>query len=852
VNAQPVSARTSRLALGTPARVLSLTVLLLGVLALMPAGSLPASAFAQATWTTYHHDAARSGADPEPTRSVTPTLSWQSHDLGAPIWGQPLVLGSRVYVATVANEIYALDASTGSVVWERSAGAPVPSGEVTCGDIKPTIGIVGTPVIDVSTNAIYAVADVWNAATKEAHHVLDGYNLTTGESVLSTPVDPPGVDPRTLLERPALNLAQGNVVFGFGGNSGDCGQYRGAIASVPESGGPATFWNYQPAPPAYGGAAVWGTSGPAVDAAGHIYVSTGNPNFPKGQEVSTYDLSNSLLELNASLGVIGSFAPESWLSDSNADRDLGSAGPLLLPGGLVFQAGKNEMGYLIEASTMPSHAPAVFSRKVCEGKVEGGGEGSFGGDAYSAEAIYVPCTDGVRALSFHQAARSFTALWHGPADASGPPIVAGGLVWVISGKFLTGGGTKLYGLDPATGLPRYTVTLPSPVIDHFASPSAGDGHVLVATGHSVSSFHTAVLDEPPTVVSQQPSSVTQTGAMLDATVNANESAIGECRFEYGTTTSYGSSVDCSSRPAAGGGATEVSAALTGLSAGVTYHFRIVASNPGGASHGTDETLRTLPDPPAVLTDEASTVTQTGAVLNATVNPNAAAVADCHFDYGTTGAFGSTAPCASPLGEGVAPVAVSASVATLTPGTSYLFRIVASNGGGISDGATQSVMTLAPTPPSTTPPTTPEAAPLSSTPLSAPPPASQGALAFAEQQPGTPVAALASKSLTASRSGIVHLRVRCPAGHGRCVGTVALRTVNAGTARVRSLPNAHVLTLAVAPFNVAGGRVTKVKLRLSGAARTLLTRARLLRVRALITTQSSGAARTTQTVLTLRG
>ena len=851
VNAQPVISRNARLARRSAASVLLVAVLLVGLLALLSAGQFAPAALAQATWTTYHHDAARSGTDPEPTRSVTPTLTWQSPGLGAPIWGQPLVLGSRVYVATVGNEIYALDASTGSVIWEQSAGMPVPSEQVTCGDIEPTVGIVGTPVIDVATNAIYAVADVWNAATKEAHHELVGYELTTGNKVLSTPVDPPGANPKTLLERPALNLDQGNVVFGFGGNAGDCGQYRGAIASAPENGGPATFWNYQPAAPAYGGAAVWGTSGPAVDAAGHIYVSTGNPNFPKGQEVSTYDLSDSLLELNPSLEVIGNFAPESWLSDSNKDRDLGSAGPLLLPGGLVFEAGKNEMGYLIEASAMPSHAPALFGQKVCKGKVEGEGEGSFGGDAYSAETIYVPCTDGVRALSYNQAGRSFAALWHGPADATGPPIVSGGLVWVISGKFLAGGGTKLYGLDPATGVPRYTETLPSPVIDHFASPSAGEGHVFVATGSSVTSFHTAVLDEPPTVVSQQPSSVTRSSATLNATVNANESAIGECRFEYGTTVSYGSSVACSAVPGAGQGTTAVSAALTGLSANVTYHFRIVATNPGGTSYGSDETLETLPNPPVVLTGSASTVTQTAAMLNATVDPGGAAVADCHFDYGTTSAFGSTAPCTAPAGEGAGPVAVAAPITALTPDTNYFFRIVASNGGGISYGATQSVATLVPTPPSSTPQTTPEAAPLSSTPLAATPPASHGVLAFQEQQPATPVATLVSTSLTASRSGIAYLEVRCPAGHGRCVGTVALRTVNAVAARVPSRPRAKILTLAVAPFNLAGGREARVKVRLSGAARGLLRRARVLRVHALITTKSSGATRTTQTLLTLR-
>jgi outer membrane protein assembly factor BamB len=609
--------RTLRDGATVPRCALLAAALLAGLLSGLLAGPLAKSAYGEPAWTTYHRDAARSGADPDAINPITPTFSWQSLNLGAPIWGQPLVLGSRVYVATVGDEIYALEASTGKVIWERSAGTPVPSGEVTCGDIKPTVGIVGTPVIDVSTNTLYAVADTWDASTKEARHVLQGYNLTSGENVLSTQVDPPGANPKTLLERPALNLDQGKVVFGFGGNAGDCGQYRGAVVAAPEAGGAPSFWLYPPAPPAYGGGAVWGTSGPAVDGEGHIYVSTGNPNFPKGQEVGTYDYSDSVVELSSSMSLIGNFEPESWLTDSNNDRDLGSSGSELLPGGLLFQAGKNEMGYLIDEATMGSGAPAVYSQKVCKGKVEGEGEGSFGGDAYAAGTIYVPCTDGVRALTYDQTARTFAPLWHGPSDATGPPIVSGGLVWVISGKFLAGGGTKLYGLIPSTGVPRYTETLPSPVVDHFASPSAAGGRVFLATGSSVTAYQIAQLKtppNPPSVVTEQASSVTQTTATLNASVNPNGGAVSECRFEYGTATAYTHTARCASQPGSGTSAVAVSASVVALAANTVYHFRIVATTSGGTSDGSDETLKTLSSPPSVPTGAASSVTQSSATL----------------------------------------------------------------------------------------------------------------------------------------------------------------------------------------------------------------------------------------------
>jgi polyvinyl alcohol dehydrogenase (cytochrome) len=712
------------------------------------AGPLTKSAYGEPAWTTYHRDAARSGADPDGITPITPTLSWQSPDLGTPIWGQPLVLGSRVYVATVGNEIYALEASTGKVIWEKGAGTPVPSGEVTCGDIDPSVGIVGTPVIDVSTNTLYAVADTWSASTKEAHHVLQGYNLASGENVLSTQVDPPGADPKTLLQRPALNLDQGKVVFGFGGNAGDCGSYRGAVVAVPEAGGPPSFWQYPAAAPAYGGGAVWGTSGPAVDGEGHIYVSTGNPNFPKGQEVGTYDYSDSIVELSSSMSLIGNFAPESWLADSNHDRDLGSSGSELLPGGLLFQAGKNEMGYLVDEATMGSGAPAVYSQKVCKGKVEGEGEGSFGGDAYAAGTIYIPCTDGVRALTYNQTARTFAPLWHGPSDATGPPIVSAGLVWVISGKFLSGGGTKLYGLDAATGVPRYTETLPSPVVDHFASPSAAGGRVFLATGSSVTAYQVAQLSEPPdppSVVTEQASSVTQATATLNASVNPNRGALSECRFDYGPTSAYGSSVACAALPGSGESSVAVAAPLPSLSADTTYHFRIVATNSSGTSDGGDETLKTLSSPPGV-------------------------------------------PVGAPL----------------------------------------------------------------PTPLALQGTGNQGVLPFHEQKSPVPDAKLLSTSLTASPSGTINVKLGCPAGQSHCVGTVTLRTLDAVSAAPRSGARVTHLTLAVGSFNLAGGRETTVRLRLSAKARKLLARAHVLRVRAtLVTHDPQGATHMTQAIVKLR-
>ena len=465
-------------------------------------GTLSQAAQAEPIWTTYHRDAQRSGYDPEATQPIEPLLAWQSVDLGAPIWSQPLVLGDRVYVATVGDEVYALEASTGKVVWQKSVGAPVPSEELPCGDIEPTVGVVGTPMIDLELGALFVVADRWNRVTKTAEHRLVGLNLESGEEVVSTNVDPPGADPKALLQRTALNLDKGEIVFGYGGNDGDCSDYRGAVVAAPANGGTPRFWQYQPALPSLSGGAVWTPSGPAVGVEGDVYATTGNPDPPDGQRATEFDYSDSVVQLNLAQDFVaqpstepvspfGWFEPPNWEEESNNDLDLSSGAAELLPGGLLFQAGKDGVGYLIEEATMNTDHVAVFKAQVCKG------HGSFGGDAFANGVLYIACTNGTQALAYDETARTFTALWQGPSDAFGPPIVSAGLVWTVATGAFKGGGTTLYGLEPSTGNPRFTETLPSPVMDHFASPSAAGGRLFVASGSTVTAYQVAQLPAQP-------------------------------------------------------------------------------------------------------------------------------------------------------------------------------------------------------------------------------------------------------------------------------------------------------------------------------------------------------------------
>ena len=203
-----------------------------------------------------------------------------------------------------------------------------------------------------------------------------------------------------------------------------------------------------------------------------------------------------------------------------------------------------------------------------------------------------------------------------------------------------------------------------------------------------------LLGNAPTVVTKAASSVTQTSATLSATVNPNGGEVGKCEFEYGETTSYGISAPCSFLPGSGTSAVEVTAAISGLSANTTYHYRISATNPSGTSKGSDETTKTLlGNAPTVVTKAASSVTQTSATLSATVNPNGGEVGKCEFEYGETTSYGKTAPCSFLPGSGTSAVEVTAAISGLSANTTYHYRISATNPSGTSKGSDETTKTL---------------------------------------------------------------------------------------------------------------------------------------------------------------
>ncbi len=407
-----------------------------------------------ANWPTYHANLARTGVD-----TTSPGISgfhrtW-TRSFDGQVYAEPLTVGNRVYVATENNTVYALNAANGHIAWKRHLGTPVQGSTLPCGNIEPVTGITGTPAI--SRGTLYAVAFL-----SGYRHVLFGLKLKGGKVRLKRNVDAPGSDPRVHQERSALSVSKGRVYVEFGGLTGDCGAYRGRVVSV-KSRGKAHRKSFTVGVNREGG--IWAPSGAAVDRAGSLFVVTGN-----GDATSGFDQGNSVIRLSPKLKPTGFYRAPNSPQLNQSDTDLGSVGPTLLGGNRMFVIGKEGLGLILSTTRLGGTGGDLFNQAVCGG-------GAFGGLAYRAPLVFVPCTDGLHALRV--SGNSFSPAWHAGSSA-GPPIVSGGVVWTIDS-----GGT-LRGYAPDSGSPVASADLGS--VTHFATPAAGGGRLFAPADTQVIAF----------------------------------------------------------------------------------------------------------------------------------------------------------------------------------------------------------------------------------------------------------------------------------------------------------------------------------------------------------------------------
>jgi outer membrane protein assembly factor BamB len=374
------------------------------------------------------------------------------------VYAQPLLVGSRVVIATENDTVYALNIADGTIAWKTHLGEPVSGSSLPCGDVDP-VGITSTPVIDAGAGRVYAVGMV-----QPGRHVLFELDVGTGRLVASTAADAIGANPAVHNQRAALTLSSGQVLIPYGGRFGDCGDYHGRVVSVAvRSSGLGPEKSYTLPTQREGG--FWAPPGAVVASDGSVYLTSGNSSSN-----GPYDDGNSVVRLSADLKLVDTFAPGDWASLNRSDSDLGSTSPVLLPANRVFQIGKSGIGYLLDAGHLGGVGGQLHSGSICSSR-------AFGGVAHDGDTLFVPCQGGVVEVTV--TGDRFNVGWTAPVAVPGPTIIAGGAVWTVA----TGSG-DLVALEPSSGR-MITSEHIGDVPSRFTSPAGGSGRIVVAAGRVV-------------------------------------------------------------------------------------------------------------------------------------------------------------------------------------------------------------------------------------------------------------------------------------------------------------------------------------------------------------------------------
>jgi hypothetical protein len=421
------------------------------------------AAVATPDWPSYHGNNIRSGYAPSlKTVTTTPKQAWNLTLDGA-VYGSPVVVaGGNKIVVTENNSVYRIAGN--QVVWRNHLGAPVPQSALPCGNIDPT-GITSTPAYDATTHTLVVVAFLQNPF----RHIAVGLDPLTGKQRwfrnVDVPASVPGITPRAMQQRGALLVSRGRVYVPYGGLAGDCSTYRGSVVGLdlahPAS---AALWHFTV--PTSREAGIWAASGIAENPGAGILVAVGNGDTAA---TGTYDHSDSVLKLS-NQAIADSFSPTTWLDDNARDLDLGTQGPTVV-GSFIFISGKRGIGYVLDRSHLGGIGGQRYQANLCA---------SFGGTAVVGNIVYVPCTDGLRAVRINPSG-TFTVLWHTTA-AAGSPVVGGGRVWALDQ-----GSGRLHMFNPSTGADLGSFA--TGAVSRFATPALYSNAVIVGTMTGVVAFN---------------------------------------------------------------------------------------------------------------------------------------------------------------------------------------------------------------------------------------------------------------------------------------------------------------------------------------------------------------------------
>src|SRR5881409_2573861 len=333
---------------------------------------------AQVNVTQEHNNLSRDGVyidagfTPSAAANLTRDLSFDG-TISGNVYAQPLYIeggpnGPMIIAVTESNNIYALDAVAGTVIWQRNVGPPVTSG-LPCGNINP-LGITGTPVVDLASRSLFFDTMI-DGATKK--HFIYSLNVDTGATNAGWPVDVNatatynGITFTSLVqnERGGLAVVNGIVYVAWSGHLGDCGTYHGWVVGVPIN-NPSNVG--ASATTAIGGG-IWGHGGVASDGT-NMFVVTGNTFNTGGNWMG----GEAIVRLQAGPIFTGQptdyWTPINWLGLDNNDTDLGGCSTTLIdvpgatPSKLVLALGKDGKGYLLNRNNLGGITSAVAAASV--------------------------------------------------------------------------------------------------------------------------------------------------------------------------------------------------------------------------------------------------------------------------------------------------------------------------------------------------------------------------------------------------------------------------------------------------------------------------------------------------------
>ena len=416
--------------------------------------------------------------------------------------------GTNIVIAvTEENNVVALNEATGTAVWTRNLGTPVPLSQLPCGDIDP-LGITGTPIIDPASRTLFLDAMVTpdNGITKK--HLIFALSLDDGSTLSGWPVDVSATvtfsgmafDSSVQNQRGALASMNGVVYVPYGGHAGDCGNYHGWLVGVPVTSSAAPkAW----ATGATGGG-IWGPSGAASEN-GSIFAATGNTfgatSWAGGEALLRFNAGPVFSSLTTDY-----FTPSNWQALDAGDLDLGGTGPVILdspgskPSQLLIGLGKDGKIYLVDRNNLGGVGNQVAVVQVATNEIINAAA------AYTtSQGIYVVfkgngsnCPAGqsgnltaVRIVP--GAPPTVTTAWCAQQNGEGSPMVtttdghSEAIVWSVGAE----GDNRLHGFDGDTGQIVYGGGGTGDVIGlvrRFHTPILAGGRIFVAADGIVKAF----------------------------------------------------------------------------------------------------------------------------------------------------------------------------------------------------------------------------------------------------------------------------------------------------------------------------------------------------------------------------